>query len=127
MVDLLGPYSTTEKGNKYLMVVICQLTGYTILSTVNFMVVTFMVTVNFMVGFLAEQKTIKMTVTWKIKKSHRKNAFFSLLLLNVSSEKFSHGLLNLTFFTGFSTISHSESAMGTNSITLKSLNHFCNS
>ena len=60
-----------------------------------------MVTVNFMVGFLAEQKTIKMTVTWKIKKSHRKNAFFSLLFLNVSSEKFSHGLLNLTFFFRF--------------------------
>ena len=72
-----------------------------LLSNVNFMVVTFMVTVNFMVGFLAEQKTIKMTVTWKIKKSHRKNAFFSLLFLNVSSEKFSHGLLNLTFFFRF--------------------------
>ena len=35
MVDLLGPYSTTLKGNKYLMVVICQLTGYTIIKVLK--------------------------------------------------------------------------------------------
>ena len=65
------------------------------------MVVIFMVTVIFMVGFMAEQKTIKMTATWKIKKSHGKNALFSLLFLNVSCQKFSHGLLNLAFFFRF--------------------------
>ena len=31
MIDLLGPYSTTETGNKFLLVTICQLTGFTII------------------------------------------------------------------------------------------------
>ena len=31
MIDLLGPYSQTMKGYKYIMVVICQLTGFTVL------------------------------------------------------------------------------------------------
>ena len=63
-----------------------------ILSTVICMVAIYMVTTICMVGFLAEQKTIQMTVTWKIKKSHGKNAFFSLLFLFVAD-------LRLLFFT----------------------------
>ena len=35
MVDLLGPYSTTENGNKYIMVIICQLTGFTVLKVLK--------------------------------------------------------------------------------------------
>ena len=31
MIDLLGPYSQTIKGHKYILVVICQLTGFTVL------------------------------------------------------------------------------------------------
>ena len=34
MIDLLGPYSQTEKGNKYIMVTICLLTGYTVLKVI---------------------------------------------------------------------------------------------
>ena len=35
MVDLLGPYSQTINGNKYIMVVLCQLTGYTVLKVIK--------------------------------------------------------------------------------------------
>ena len=34
MVDLLGPYPQTLKGSKYIMVAICQLTGYTVLKAI---------------------------------------------------------------------------------------------
>ena len=35
MVDLLGPYPQTLNGSKYIMVTICQLTGYTVLKTLS--------------------------------------------------------------------------------------------
>ena len=34
MVDLLGPYPQTLKGSKYIMVAICQLTGYSVLKAI---------------------------------------------------------------------------------------------
>ena len=35
MIDLLGPYSQTVKGHKYILVAICQLTGFTVLKTLT--------------------------------------------------------------------------------------------
>ena len=65
------------------------------------MVAICMVTTICMVGFSAEQKTVQMTVTWNIKKITLKNAFFSLLFLYVSGQKFRESLSNLTFFFRF--------------------------
>ena len=35
MIDLLGPYPQTERGNKFIMVTICQLTGFTVLKVLK--------------------------------------------------------------------------------------------
>ena len=35
MIDLLGPYPQTERGSKYIMVTICQLTGFTVLKVLK--------------------------------------------------------------------------------------------
>ena len=35
MIDLLGPYPQTERGSKYIMVTICQLTGFTVLKVLQ--------------------------------------------------------------------------------------------